>query len=95
MDEKAETSVVSILLSEVNDEKNKEDRETTVRSLTGAAYAGNLLFACVSAPLLRLALYTAGTDAVSQIPDIIRHVASAYALSDCVYLVPLCAGYDA
>ena len=68
MDEKAETSVVSILLSEVNDEKNKEDRETTARSLTGAAYAGNLLFACVSAPLLRLALYTAGTEAVSQIP---------------------------
>ena len=50
MDGKAEISVLSVLLSEVNDSKGKEDRENTIRSLTGAAYSGSMLPVPTSAP---------------------------------------------
>ena len=47
---KAEISVLSVLLSEVNNAKDKEARENAIRSLTGTAYSGSIPPASTSAP---------------------------------------------
>ena len=53
MNEKAEVSAVSILLSEIDDAKgteHRENREDAIRGLTGTAYSGNSLPASIFTP---------------------------------------------